>query len=63
MNRLLLAAMLVASSFLVGAGCEYGDGDRHERWDRDGRGYYDGYHRDMDRDRDSGYRWEHEDRR
>jgi hypothetical protein len=53
MTRILLSGMLVLSSFLIGAGCEYGE--RRERGDRDRGRYYERYDRGMDRDRDSGY--------
>ncbi len=53
MQRILLAGMLVLSSWLLGAGCEYGEGERSERGDR---GYRDGYYeRGGDRDRNSPY--------
>jgi hypothetical protein len=57
MNRLLLAAMLVLSSWLMSAGCESEErGYREDRYDRD-RGSYR-YDRDTYRggDRDMGGR-------
>ncbi len=52
MKRILLTGMLVLSSFLIGAGCEYGEGgerhERYDRYDRGGAGYSDRYYPDRD---------------